>query len=516
MGGAAGAGGTSGAGGVCAPGEAVPCYDGPAGTADVGACLTGSRTCDPDGTLGACLGQVLPSPEDPATPADDDCDGVPSGGVVRRVVLGGPGEQTVLALAVDEASGRVFVAGLFSDELRVGGAVQATTPGPGLRDVFVLALEPNGALAWLETFGDAGGGDDGAWLTLEPNPATGSLLLAGGTSADIPLANDLPGAFVASLDPSNGEPSWVIGCSGGTFKDLAVDPGTGRAVAVGHFTVPSFACGWDSLAQAQGEGVAAIIDTATGQVTWNDVFTERARVAEALPSPSGLTFDFAVGGHGHCFHAPSSCSAQPNGGVIGVADEDDPAKGTVWASYWADGAGVPTSVHWGDLRRADTAVAGVGTIGGSVVLGGLSVSCAAPVAPCGFHARFDAATGAVVDLVQLQHGMPTGLAIGASGAHYVVASAIGVMSFGAQPFQGPGVAVGALLPGSGEAWSRLFGGDTPTPKALFSDEPPPRVAVGPDAVVVTTPFATLDLDEDGDDDLVADGATDSVVLWLEP
>jgi hypothetical protein len=61
---------------ACMPGEASPCYSGPAAAIDVGACKAGTQVCNPSGTgYGPCYGEVLPSPETCATTVDDDCDG---------------------------------------------------------------------------------------------------------------------------------------------------------------------------------------------------------------------------------------------------------------------------------------------------------------------------------------------------------------------------------------------------------------------------------------------------------
>src|SRR5262245_34186590 len=38
----------------------VDCYEGPRGTNGKGICKTGKRTCTADGTLTACVGEVLP------------------------------------------------------------------------------------------------------------------------------------------------------------------------------------------------------------------------------------------------------------------------------------------------------------------------------------------------------------------------------------------------------------------------------------------------------------------------
>lgn len=63
----------------CQPGETQPCYTGPAGTENVGACLGGTATCLPDGSaFGACEGEVLPAAENCGAPGDEDCNGVPN------------------------------------------------------------------------------------------------------------------------------------------------------------------------------------------------------------------------------------------------------------------------------------------------------------------------------------------------------------------------------------------------------------------------------------------------------
>jgi hypothetical protein len=61
---------------VCSPGSTASCYDGPAGTLGVGACVGGTKTCNAQGTAyGLCAGEVLPATESCATPVDDNCDG---------------------------------------------------------------------------------------------------------------------------------------------------------------------------------------------------------------------------------------------------------------------------------------------------------------------------------------------------------------------------------------------------------------------------------------------------------
>jgi hypothetical protein len=64
------------AGCVCAPNTANLCYDGPAGTKDVGLCVGGTSVCGADGKgFAPCAGQIVPAVEDCTQAGDEDCDG---------------------------------------------------------------------------------------------------------------------------------------------------------------------------------------------------------------------------------------------------------------------------------------------------------------------------------------------------------------------------------------------------------------------------------------------------------
>lgn len=57
---------------LCVDGDKQPCYDGDPTTSGVGVCVAGTQACDLTGMFGACVGQVLPSPE-VCNGLDDDC-----------------------------------------------------------------------------------------------------------------------------------------------------------------------------------------------------------------------------------------------------------------------------------------------------------------------------------------------------------------------------------------------------------------------------------------------------------
>jgi hypothetical protein len=62
--------------GACQPGLTEECYDGAEGTAGVGQCVKGMRTCERSGTWTTCQGQVIPTGENCADGVDNDCNGM--------------------------------------------------------------------------------------------------------------------------------------------------------------------------------------------------------------------------------------------------------------------------------------------------------------------------------------------------------------------------------------------------------------------------------------------------------
>lgn len=139
----------------CKPGSTASCYDGPSGTEGIGLCKGGTQTCNADGSgYGACTGQVLPSDEDCATPADEDCNGsgaCASGGALVSKFFGGAGDEVALGVAIDP-SGQVVVVGRFQGTVDFGGGPLTSAGGD---DIFVARYLSNGAFVWAKRFGDA-------------------------------------------------------------------------------------------------------------------------------------------------------------------------------------------------------------------------------------------------------------------------------------------------------------------------------------------------------------------------
>lgn len=267
-----GQGGTGGAGGVCSPGATQPCYTGPAGTEGQGICKGGLQTCAPDGaSWGACTGEVLPQPENCATPLDEDCDGMaPSckGSLGWAKGFGQPGDQYGISVAVD-VNGDGLVAGYFSGALDFGGT-PLTNAGPP--DAFVARLSSSGAHVWSKQFGDMGDqratgiAVDSAGDAVIVGSYYGSVDFGGGalTSAG---NSDI---FVAKID-ANGNHLWSK-----RFGDVSSQYGTavsvdsaGNTVITGYF-YGSVDFGGGSLTSAGGDDIFVAKFDANGNHLWSE------------------------------------------------------------------------------------------------------------------------------------------------------------------------------------------------------------------------------------------------------
>lgn len=264
---------TGGAGGAmpCTPGATRACYSGPAGTEGHGICRPGEQSCAANGEgWGSCEGEVLPQPENCATPLDEDCDGLAApcvGTLLWAKSFGGTGNQRAAGIAVD-AAGNVVVVGTFADSVDFGGGPLVAAGG---LDVFVVKLDHSGNHVWSKAFG--ADGDEGA--TTIAVDGFGDILLAGlfASSVDFgggPLVS-VTGrdAFVAKLD-STGAHVWSKGLGISTFQShapaLAVD-GSGYAVLTGSF-IGSADFGGGPLISADHDAYVLKLDP-TGKHVWS-------------------------------------------------------------------------------------------------------------------------------------------------------------------------------------------------------------------------------------------------------
>jgi hypothetical protein len=228
-----------GAGCVCVPGETVTCYAGPAGTAGVGACKAGTKTCNAQGTaFGSCAGEVLPASENCVTPADESCTG-PVGdpcplGFAKR--FGDSAAQEAWDVAFD-AQGNMIVVGAFVGTLDFGGGPLATASSD--QDMFVVKLDAFGQHLWSKRFGAKG--NDGARAVAVD--ASGNIWIAGVYQSTVDFgggalvsANGTTDAVVVELSPSGAHLfSKGFGAGGGDEATAIAVSAAGNVVVGGHF-----------------------------------------------------------------------------------------------------------------------------------------------------------------------------------------------------------------------------------------------------------------------------------------
>ncbi|MFO0556035.1 MAG: hypothetical protein U0271_47090 [Polyangiaceae bacterium] len=154
-------GGTAGDGGAaggssssCSPGASLDCYSGPPGTLGVGSCAAGVQTCNELGTgYSACVGEVLPTFDGCATPADDDCNGSAappcSGGGLWSKRFGASGDERGAALAVNSLGDVIVGGSYFGSSPNFGGGA---LPEGASYGAFLAKYDGLGAHQWSKGF----------------------------------------------------------------------------------------------------------------------------------------------------------------------------------------------------------------------------------------------------------------------------------------------------------------------------------------------------------------------------
>jgi hypothetical protein len=143
----------------CEPGAVENCYSGPEGTANVGMCKSGMRTCETSG-LGwrECEGEITPFGENCLTPdIDEDCDGeTPECSEVWALGFGDPDDQAIRSVAVDDVNGDIYTFGDFEGVVSFGGEpLIAELSDPFKQDFVVAKHDLYGNPIWSRRFGDS-------------------------------------------------------------------------------------------------------------------------------------------------------------------------------------------------------------------------------------------------------------------------------------------------------------------------------------------------------------------------
>lgn len=222
----------------CMPNESLSCYSGPADTQGVGVCAAGTQSCLPDGSaFGPCEGEVLPSPENCFTEADEDCNvnAKDCGSGLWALRAGDSLIQRGNVVRVGPGGSNILVGGYFDGTLDLGPDVLTSL---GQSDVFVSKLDQDGKVLWSRRFG--GVSDDN--LTDLAIDGMGNIYVTGAFQGVVDFGNGpLTSAgstdiFLLKLDAA-GATLWSKrygDASSQTSMALAIDP-VGNLLIGGSF-----------------------------------------------------------------------------------------------------------------------------------------------------------------------------------------------------------------------------------------------------------------------------------------
>ncbi|MBK8255062.1 MAG: hypothetical protein IPK82_20680 [Polyangiaceae bacterium] len=262
-GGTGATGGTGGTGGsFCTPGESIPCYEGPQGTANVGACQEGTQTCNDQGTAyGLCKGQVLPAAaEDCLTPADDDCDNLNN----EKEGCCNPND-TITCYTGPVGTQNVGQCKPGTTLCPATGIIPSTCPGEVLpADEFCSSASDedcNGKNCWVWTVAKGGFGlEFGSAVATKPftnqiafaGSFKGSLDLGGGTMNS--QGANWEDIYLSVFNP-DGSFGWAkqFGGEGGEAVNSAAWDGNQGILIAGSYIFGDLDLGGGMLGQAQGQ-----------------------------------------------------------------------------------------------------------------------------------------------------------------------------------------------------------------------------------------------------------------------
>ena len=413
--------GSSTSGGmVCTPNAVESCYSGPSGTEGVGTCVAGTRTCNAEGTgTTDCTGEVLPTTEDCATPADEDCDGATPACASWVTTFVGPTTQFGEVIAV-RPTGGVVVAGGFEDHLDWGSG---SADSLGDDDVFIAALDDAGHIEWVKTFGSTAN-DYALGLAID---GTGRIAL----SARYSGAGLIDGApvpdgdmLIATFEP-DGTVSHVKTYYG---ADLLTNPGfdaSGDLVMSGRMTAP-----FDWGAGTQGDDGSVVVLKLHSDLS----YVSSTIAVDQVGFPSLSDFSSVT--------LPSGAVAMTGGidqsvdlgsGPITLHGETDVFIRLIdpnGVSAWGSAAGsVNLDVGGAIVLDGSTGLVTAGSMGGSIDFGGAT----SPLTGYNYITHFDAsgqATWASAFASTYAVDDITGLTRSSTGHYFVAGVGYGILTFG--------------------------------------------------------------------------------------
>jgi len=307
--------------GYCPPATSIDCFEGRPEMLGVGSCVAGKRYCNEHGSAyGACLGQVLPQPDNCVAPTTWTCDGTgASCGVLERAELLTMWFGAAVRVASDGGPGfvRTYI---------------ALTPG---RQVF--EREVDGQVIWSTAFTLSHPDDTGAVRSLAVDAEGATVIVMNFDASPFPLEAPTkePASVVLKLDAS-GALLWAKVYSFGTqlwMEQVAVDA-TGGILVVGQFS-GEVDFGLGPLTTEPHDGFLLRLDpdgTAVSNLAWNS-----PTGAGLLGVTAGLDGNVYVGGYDHADEQQCSHEAA-------VVASFDAAGALRWKrSFWSEMATATTT-----------------------------------------------------------------------------------------------------------------------------------------------------------------------------
>lgn len=459
---------------TCTPGEAEPCYTGPAGTEGKGLCKAGTHICNADGrTFGACMGDVLPAPENCATAEDEDCNGL----AFDDSASGCKCEPGIVS-ACD--TGKLGICGAGTHVCDPDGTGHGTCEDvvtPTFEDCD-NALDENcdgvatctGAAARGGAFGSTGAGDDVAFaVAVEPS---GGFVIAGVAEGVTEGFDVTTGKLLLRRYDASGALLWSRSSGDGAYataRGVAIDPsgnifvigeftggldiGDGKSVSVGVGDIDVF------LAKLDGNGVAQWIKS------WGDTEVQVGLgvAADAQGNAlitGGYRGGINFGGGGSCNVGASAGNSDTFVAKIG------PTGSCTWGRRLGDGADqVARAIAV--TPEGDAVVAGY--FAGTMDFGGAGNALTSAGLADAFIAKIPAAGGNAIWVRRFgdaQDQVATGLAVDPQGNIALVGAYRGTIDLGNGPFTNADttfttddVFVAKLAPTGAAVWSKGFGDD---------------------------------------------------------
>jgi hypothetical protein len=230
----------------------------------------------------------MPTPENCATPMDEDCDGkapLCGGELLWALRAGDVQDQRALSVAAD-AAGNVLVAGYFKGILTFPGGALTSAGGA---DAFLVKLDSAGNYVWGKAFGDQGD-QYGASVAVDSG---GNVIVTGRFGGAIDLGGgELQSAggadvFLAKYSPDGGY-LWSkrFGAVGDQWGTSVKTDAAGNVVLAGFLSgVGSIDFGGGTIASPNGSNSFAAKFDPLGTHVWSKGFGEQS---------GALAYDLAV------------------------------------------------------------------------------------------------------------------------------------------------------------------------------------------------------------------------------